>query len=312
MPDKVLPNDSDQKSDVKRTPKEASTVILVRARAEEPWEIFLARRHSRQSFMAGAFVFPGGQLEDNDCDREIVHLIAAASSFNPQSLLQDTGLTAEKALGFFIGAIRETFEETGILLAADLSGRPISFAQKENLDRFADYRRQLNRAEIRLQDIARNEKLLFLPETLMPYAHWITPTFEAKRFSARFFLAKLPEGQMPITDADELTESIWSTPKNLLQMNAAGKILLMPPTLKTIEELSEYNSIDELFAAALQRGIYPIMPQLINKTLLLPHDPEYDIPEYKKPADLLTTSRLLLRDGRWETAFFSNEQHVDS
>ncbi|MCG6537859.1 MAG: hypothetical protein L7F78_24850, partial [Syntrophales bacterium LBB04] len=253
-----------------------------------------------------------GQLEDLDCDQEFAHLITAADSFDPQSLLQDAHLTADKALGFFIGAIRETFEETGIFLASDLSGHTICFSQKENIDRFANYRRRLNRSEITLKDIVRNEKLLFLPERLIPYSHWITPMIESKRFSARFFLAKLPEGQMPITDADELTESLWSTPKNLLEMNAGGKILLMPPTLKTIEELSAYNSIEELFGAALRRSIYPIMPQLVNKTFLLPHDPEYSIAQYKRPANLHTTSRLFLQDGRWKTAFFKDYQWVES
>lgn len=96
-------------------PKEATTVILVRQAKADSWEIFLARRHRQQSFMAGAFVFPGGQLEDNDYDPEFSRFIWAPNDFNPQTALQDAGLAPEKAQAFFIGAIRETFEEAGIL-----------------------------------------------------------------------------------------------------------------------------------------------------------------------------------------------------
>jgi len=307
LSDKFLPDDPACKPDSKSTPKDAATVILVRENRDDNWEIFLAKRHSRQSFMAGVFVFPGGQLEDDDCDHVFVNLVEVTHSFHAPTLLQDVRLTAEKARGFFIGAIRETFEETGILLAKNVSGLPVSFVEKGTRKRFAAYRRQLNKSEITLGDIARKEELLFLPEVLIPYAHWITPTFEPKRFSARFFLAKMPEGQMPITDADELTESIWGTPKNLLEMQAAGKIILMPPTLKTIEELSVFDSVDELFDAARQKAIYPVMPQLKNKALLLPHDPEYSIAEYKRPADLRATSRLYLDNGQWKTAFFADQ-----
>lgn len=306
MHNKVAPGDGKDSSSGKSIPKDAATVILVREGENDSWEIFLARRHSRQSFMAGAYVFPGGQLEDNDYDQELAWLISVTDGFSPRSLLQDAGLTTEKALGFFIGAIRETFEETGIFLAGDLSGRTFSFAQKETFHRFAGYRQKLNKSEITLKNIARKEKLLFLPELLIPYSHWITPDFELKRFTVRFFLAKLPEGQMPITDAGELTESLWSTPKNALEMHAAGKILLMPPTLKTIEELSVFNSCSELFAAGTKKVIYPILPQLIKDALILPHDPEYSIARYKKPADPHSHSRFLMQDGRWKTAFYDH------
>ena len=235
-------------------PRDAATVILVRTINDGSWELFLARRHRHQAFMAGAFVFPGGQLEESDCEPELSSLVLAADSFHPKALLQDNGLTPDRARGFFIAAIRETFEEAGILLAGDSNGNFITFNKEEGLARFSAHRQALNGAEISFADILRKEKILLFPDTLIPFSHWITPESETKRFNARFFLARLPRGQEPVDDCTELTEFLWVTPQNALSMQRSRKIILMPPTLMTIMALTQFASVDELFAAAKRRG----------------------------------------------------------
>ena len=147
---------------------------------------------------------------------------------------------------------------------------------------------------------------MLFPDTLIPYAHWITPEFEKKRFSTRFFLAKMPSGQTPVADAMELTESLWVSPQKALEMHRRKEIILMPPTFKTVEELSAFEDIDELFSAAKTKFIYPILPQLAGKILKLPHDPEYSIDEYKRPVNLGKPSRILIEDGVWKTAYYKD------
>jgi 8-oxo-dGTP pyrophosphatase MutT (NUDIX family) len=284
--------------------KDAATVILIRPSNSGDWEIFLARRHHNQTFMAGAYVFPGGQLEETDNDPELENYIKTADVFDPSRLLQDGSLSSEKARRFFIAAIRETFEEAGILLGGKTTGHFVSFRDEKVLKRFNDYRHQLNASQITLVDIARKEEISFFPDALIPYAHWITPEFEKKRFSTRFFLAELPPDQTPLADAMELTESLWVTPQKALAMHRQKEIILMPPTLKTIEELSAFRDIKELFSAAKIKIIYPILPQLTGNSLKLPHDPEYSIDSHKRPVNLSEPSRILVENGVWKTAFY--------
>jgi 8-oxo-dGTP pyrophosphatase MutT (NUDIX family) len=290
--------------------KDAATVILIRPSKAGDWEIFLARRHQKQAFMAGAYVFPGGQLEETDSGPQLENYIKTVDVFNPCRLLQDSSLPKEKALGFFIAAIRETFEEAGILLGGKATGKFVSFYDKNVLKRFNDYRRELNTSQITLAEIARKEKILLFPDTLIPYAHWITPEFEKMRFNTRFFLAKLPPDQTPVADAVELTESLWVTPQKALEMHRERKIILMPPTLKTIEELADFKDIDELFSATKKKIIYPILPQLAGNSLKLPHDPEYSIEAYKRPVNLSEPSRILVENGVWKTAFYGENPPV--
>jgi 8-oxo-dGTP pyrophosphatase MutT (NUDIX family) len=288
--------------------KEAATVILVRQAEENTWEIFLARRHHRQTFMAGAFVFPGGQLENSDRDPEFSSLILAAESFHPQALLQDTCLTPDMARGFFIAAIRETFEEMGIFLAGDSNGNFISFHKEETLARFAAHRRALNSAGTSFADILRKENILLFPEALIPFSHWITPEGEGKRFDTRFFLARLPQSQEPISDGAELTEFLWVTPENALAMHLSREIILMPPTLKTVMELTQFTSVDALFDAVKKRIIYPILPQIFDQGVKLPHDPEYGLEQYRRPACPSEPSRIIVEDGVWKAAFYKDKK----
>ena len=288
----------------KKVFKNADTVILVRPSASAGWKLFLVRRHQKQSFMAGAYVFPGGQVEKSDKSPALESYIKKNPDFKPARILQENELPEKDALGFFIAAIRETFEEVGILLGGSPSGDFISFHDKDVRAQYNEYRRRLYASEITLSEIAREEGILFFPEVLVPYAHWITPDFEKMRFDTRFFLAKLPPEQRPVADATELTESLWVTPENALQMHRRKEIMLMPPTFKTIEELSVFASIDELFMACAQKEIYPILPQLSGDFILLPHDPEYSLAGYKKSPDVNIASRIVNENGVWKTAYY--------
>ena len=283
----------------KNNPRDAATVILARDSKPGQYEVFLMRRHQDQAFLGGAYVFPGGRLDEADCDPVLLCYTRGLSVSEASRLLQEEDLDGERALGLFLAAIRETLEETGVLLSCDVDCSDPAVAV-----RLARYRHALHSREIKLRDLCEREGFLFDLEFLTPYAHWITPEIDSKRFNTRFFVARLPEGQTAVHDNMELTESRWLTPAEAMKRHDAGEIILMPPTLKTMEELCTFRTVEELFTAARQRRITTVLPQLFNGEdtygIKLPHDVEYTIAAYKQPPRQGETSRVVMRNGTWK------------
>ncbi len=286
-------------------PRDAATVILLRDRSGGSYEVFLMRRHRNQAFMGGAYVFPGGRLDDADKDPGLASCIEGLSAAEARRLLQEPDLAEEAARGLFLAAIRETFEESGVLLARDDAGRLVDLVDPGTAGRFASYRLELHEGRLTLMDLVRRESLSYAPDLLIPYSHWITPEFEPRRFDTRFFLARLPEGQVAVHDRMELTESRWMSPALALAEHAAGRIVLMPPTLKTIEELLAFSNTEPLFAATRSQRIFTIFPEAFRTAdgfgVLLPHDPEYTLAPFKQPLRPGEPSRIVMEDGIWKT-----------
>lgn len=289
-------------------PLDAATVILVRdsGRGGGPYEIFLVRRRKSQHFMGGASVFPGGRLEAGDCDPGLVPYLAGLAPEAACERLQEPDLDPHTAVGLFVAAIRETFEEAGVLLAYGDSGRVLDLSDAGTAGRFASYRLEIHANRMSLGDLARRENLRYGLDLLVPYAHWITPEIESTRFDTRFFLALHPHGQFPFHDSVETTRSLWVTPSRALALHETGALLLMPPTLKTIHELSRYESTAELIAAAAQKKIRPVLPESFADDncfgVRLPHDPEYTAAALKQPHRPGEPSRIVMKDGRWVLA----------
>jgi 8-oxo-dGTP pyrophosphatase MutT (NUDIX family) len=224
--------------------REAASVILLR-RAEPGFEVFLLRRHKRASFMASAFVFPGGGTEPGEEART--------------------------------AAARELFEEAGVLLArAD----PTVQTRTLEVPILALLRRRvLDGADA--QALLASVGLAWSTEVLVPWSHWITPSIEPRRFSARFFACELPGAQVPSFDDVETVDQAWVRPSEALAR--AGELRLPPPQIRTFWELSQLDTIEEVLAAGRARGEepHPIMPRLRTAgagepvCLLLPWDPEY-------------------------------------
>jgi 8-oxo-dGTP pyrophosphatase MutT (NUDIX family) len=286
-------------------PLDSATVILTRESSQGQFKVFLMRRHRNQDFMGGAFVFPGGRLDEGDCDPDLVHCAGGFTGGDALRGLQASDLSEAKALGLYFAALRETFEESGILLARDRSGQMVDLAEGERAGRFARYRLQIHDLSLSLKELAQKERLAYALDLLTPYSHWITPEIETKRFSTRFFLARHPSEQIPFHDTIEMTKSQWLTPSAALEQQGAGQILLMPPTLKTLEELNEFDSLDALFQAARSRQIRTILPEAFTTDdgfgVRLPHDPEYKLEAYKQTPRPEETSRIVMREGTWQT-----------
>jgi 8-oxo-dGTP pyrophosphatase MutT (NUDIX family) len=284
---------------------DASTVILLRESRCGPYEVFLMRRRRSQAFMGGAHVFPGGRLEQADTDPELASCAGAFCAADARRLIQEKDLPEAMAFGLLVAAIRETFEEAGVFLARDAGGGVVDLSHPETAARFQAYRLGLHEGRIALLELVRREGLLLAPDLLVPYSHWITPEIDPRRFNARFFLARLPEGQIPVHDRMELTDSCWMTPGLALEENAKGRIMLMPPTLKTIEELAAFSNAGQLFDAARSRRISTIHPEAFRTAdgfgIRLPHDPEYSLDAHREPPRPGETSRIVMEGGIWRS-----------
>jgi 8-oxo-dGTP pyrophosphatase MutT (NUDIX family) len=290
---------------MKRPLQDAATVILLRDTADGPYELFLMRRHRDQAFMGGAYVFPGGRLDDADADPKLAARIGGFRPADAKRLLQEADLPEATALALFVAAIRETFEEAGVLLARNGLGGVVDLSAPETAARFAAYRLELHEGRMALSELARREELIFAPDLLLPYSHWITPEVEPRRFDTRFFLARLPEGQLPVHDRMELTESRWLTPAFALAEHAAGRIVLMPPTLKTIEELLSFSDTGKLFDAARRQRILTILPEAFRTAdsfgVRLPFDSEYIPAGSRLPPRPGEATRIVMENGTWKT-----------
>jgi 8-oxo-dGTP pyrophosphatase MutT (NUDIX family) len=262
--------------------------------------------------MGGNFVYPGGKLDKDDSDGEIISLSTGISGGQAQNILGGAH-TESESLAYWIAGIRELFEEAGILLAYTRGGKILSLENNSMRQRFTTHRQALQRGENKLLQIIKEEDLTLALDLCIYFAHWITPEARNVRFDTRFFIARNVPGQEASSDSKETTEGVWVTPAEALQENLKGTVALSPPTLKTLEDLSKFITIDDVFSTLPGLEKPTILPILLNpmqdEVLIFPWDPEYegfrnggltrltDHGSLSGPGD--NTTRLVLKDGRW-------------
>ncbi len=293
-------------------PKKAATVILFRELESQGFEVFLLKRHEKSSFMGGNYVYPGGRLDREDGLIEICSFCKGLSYKEAHQILRGN-FAPEESFAHWVAGIRELYEEAGVLLAYDQKGDLLELTNQETREKYFQYRNRLQKGEISFCQIAQQEKLLLALDQLHYYAHWITPEARSERFDTHFFLACHPIGQEAIHDQKETMEGIWLTPEKALKANLQRKVALSPPTLKTLEDLSRYGSIDDVFKSLNKKEIDPILP-ILTKTpsgpiLFFPWDSDYEPlkkGEIPVPADHGSpsqpddnTTRLILQEGFW-------------
>ncbi len=272
--------------------RDASTVMVLRE-SDGTLEVFMVKRHFKMAFMANAYVYPGGKLDKEDMDAAALEHITGASI---DELAENLRLHDDpgRAAGLYLAAIRETFEESGFFLARRHGDDAWVNLIGDDEERFADYRAKLNAYEISLTEVARRESLVFPMDRLRFFAHWITPSFESRRFDTRFFVARAPRRQNPLHDDKESTDSVWISPAEALRRadEDLNAFYLAPPTYRTLDQLSQFATIDDVFAFCEDRTPPRILPHLDTSgdtpVLLLPGDPDFpDDPEYSvaEPVD---------------------------
>jgi 8-oxo-dGTP pyrophosphatase MutT (NUDIX family) len=246
------------------TPRDAATVVLLRDGAGGV-EAYLLRRLGTMAFAGGMYVFPGGSVDPRDGDADIAWQ-------GPPAAEWAAPLSADEPLAraLVAAAVRETFEESGVLLASPVPDDRGLLAREQAalLDRSASM------AEV----LARNG-LVLRADLLRPWAHWTTPELEPKRFDTRFFVAALPEGQSPVHFRGESDHSEWVAPRVAVERHARGELGMLPPTVFTLAELSAYDTVAGVLAAATARDIRRVLPRIVvsgdDVLLLLPGDPGY-------------------------------------
>lgn len=230
-------------------PRPAATVVMIRD-GDDGMEVLLMRRHRRSGFVPGAWVFPGGRVDPAD--------------HAPALLDRCRGLGAAPvpAPPYWMAAIREAFEETGVLLARKPGGEWIPDAASSR--RVERVRRSLMDDDANLEDVVDRLGVMLDARPMVHAAHWVTPVVEARRYDTHFFLAVLPEGRRPRPDPREMTEAVWLRPRAALERFEEGALPMVFPTVKTLESLTDHGTAGAVLAAYRDRAVQRILPRLVR------------------------------------------------
>jgi 8-oxo-dGTP pyrophosphatase MutT (NUDIX family) len=227
--------------------RDGATVMLVRdgPQADRPLEVFMLRRHPRTAF-GSVHVFPGGVVDTTDHAPELDAICPGLTDAHASAQLG----TPSGGRAYWVAAIRESFEEAGVLLARHLDGTPVRFDGHPDVQaRFDDHRRAVHAGRRTFVDVLAAERLELAADGVRYFAHWITPEGEPKRFDTRFFLALAPEGQAYAHDDTELIGSEWVRPGDALDRHLAGRFPLVGPTSVCLRDIGRHATCADLFAS---------------------------------------------------------------
>ena len=246
-------------------PRPSATILLLR---DGPLglEVFMVQRHHQIDFATGAMVFPGGKVDAADAD--------------PALAARCDGPVSDALRPLHVAAIRETFEECGVLLARP-SGRGalVPGAQLELIEK--RHRAALNAGERTLREIVEQEELRLANDLLVPFAHWITPVFMPKRFDTHFYLVAAPTDQLAIHDGSESVDSVWTRPADAAAERAAGRRTIIFPTFMQVTKLGRSGRVADAIAAARAAPVVTVLPQIEERAgervMVIPAEAGYDV-----------------------------------
>jgi 8-oxo-dGTP pyrophosphatase MutT (NUDIX family) len=260
----------------------AATVLLLRENAGE-LEVLMMRRGAGLAFMGGMWVFPGGRVDAADSSAAVRARLRPAAEEPRGAVLHALGgepLSPQEALALRVAAARETFEESGVLLASDADGRPCDAARVAALE---PRRREVAADPAAFARLLEVEDLHLDLGPLVYWSHWITPSAEPRRFDTRFFAVAVPPGQTASADLGELTHDAWVAPARAEAAIAEGRIRVVPPTLLTLEDLAEsharHGGLAAMLVAERGRPAPPVLPKIVRDAdevrVLMPWDSGY-------------------------------------
>jgi 8-oxo-dGTP pyrophosphatase MutT (NUDIX family) len=224
----------------------AATVVLLRAAHQGP-EVLLLRRNRSAGFVPGAWVFPGGRAEAADADPRLFTAAAPPGSPPPP---------------WWAAAVRELFEETGVLLALAAGG---GFPGTADDPQWSQRREALLADRATLHDVLESSSLNIAFDHLVHCAHWITPIAEPRRFDTHFFLAALPDGATASPDPREMSDAIWLAPRAALDRFTAGRMPMVFPTVRTLESIADFRTVDAALDAFRGRAVSAVLPRLVRR-----------------------------------------------
>ena len=269
----------------------AATVVLLRD-TSSGLEVFLMKRHSRSDVLGGVYVFPGGKVDAADADLDMaLHLDQPLALLHAG--LNEAGISAPTAGGLYVAAMREVFEESGILFAKTVSAEMVDCALAARLLREGQgFNTVLKQMALRLHT-----------SSLVPWTRWITPTSPSvmnKRFDTRFFISTLPSGQVAIHDDIETTDSQWLSPRVALEQYWAGQIELAPPQIMSLVQLNRHASVQSVLIEARSRLPPLVQPEPFDehggRVICYPGDARHSVRALAMPGP----TRLYYRNQRFE------------
>jgi 8-oxo-dGTP pyrophosphatase MutT (NUDIX family) len=269
----------------------AASVVMLRD-APAGLEVFLLKRHGLSDVLAGAYVFPGGKVDLDDAKLDFeAHLDAPAGVLH--AALGEPELDELAAATMYVAALREAFEETGVLYAQGADAQEAALAW------------QLLREGRAFHEVLALMALRLEASQLHPWSRWITPQLPGvarKRFDTRFFLARMPAGQIARHDNHEAIESVWLTPRAALQQFWDGQIELAPPQILGLAHLARHDSVAAALSQARQRPPPVVKPEPFEldgtRMVCYPGDERHSVRERALPGP----TRLHYRNGRFEPA----------
>ncbi len=268
-----------------KPPADAATVLLLRLGAQGSLEIFLCRRSTKSTFMGGVYVFPGGRVDAADAGPA---LRVATRGRDADACAAMLGLSADRAVAHWIAAIRETLEEAGVWLGdpATVATAAMCLELTATKDDGAAFASMVTRYGLRF-DLSR----------LRYFAHWVTPTVEPKRFSARFFIAELPADEAAVIDGQEIIDGKWLTPADAIARYQAREFDLAPPTFHSLMVLAAATDIPAALALAADAPVVLHTPEAVFEGGRLSLVLAGDVAHPSTPGGELR--RFTLIDGCW-------------
>jgi 8-oxo-dGTP pyrophosphatase MutT (NUDIX family) len=259
----------------------AATVMLVRDHPINGLEVFMLQRTLAAVFAKGMYVFPGGRVDANDNEEQLEAICDGLDDEEASALLQ----IPNGGLSYWVAAIRECFEEAGVLLA-----RPTDSSELVRFDtdaalqnRFNAARHEIHDGGMSLVELCTTENLRLVTDNIHYVSHWITPLGEPRRFDTRFFIARAPEAQEPLHDDNETIASLWVSPIEALDRHARGDLAMIPPTTSNLQFLAPHGTTTDALNAAKKIGTpTAILPKLKTDAegkvigIAMPGDADYN------------------------------------
>lgn len=278
--------------------RDAATVLALRDTEAGP-QVFMVRRDSRMGFLGGAHVFPGGALDERDCEPDLLSLACGFEAIGDLGRLHGDPV---RARGLLLAAVRELFEESGILLARGDDGDWVDLDEEgPRCERLKAGRSELSRRAGDFAALMAGDNLRIDVSGLRFFAHWITPDREKKRFDTRFFLARAPGRQSAHHCEVESSAGEWITPAQAFARYRAREIELVPPTIACLERIGTFSSVEDALAEFVDADIPCILPKILlgeEIVILYPGDADYESGVPQPPAGR-PANRLVMRDGLW-------------
>ncbi len=236
--------------------RDASTVVLLRDGDGRPGglEVYLLRRTAEMAFAAGFCVFPGGGVDPRDFEHEIAWVGPTAAQWG-----QALGTTEEHGRALVCAAVRETFEESGVLLAGPTQDTVVADTTGEDWE---EDRRALEARELSFTDFLDRRGLRLRTDLLAWWGSWVTPVFEPRRYDTRFFVSALPEGQVTRDVSTESDHVVWMSVRDIIAAVDEGRMAMLPPTYATCLELYAATSAAEALAGAEARDRTAVLPEM--------------------------------------------------